>query len=211
MEHHDFTTAVAHIQELWPKWAPNPTQLAAVEASCKALTREALWYSARKFYTAGKVIGNTPPIGHIIEDAKPKTESHRDNGPGMNPQEFAQHCQRIRDEDAEQDAMLSPFSEEQLRTMVIEAAKMEFVNKHGQTIRPFGWLAKVLLDAKRIGSLAKPSGKCNQDERLARNAAEWFCRGAHAKELPDLEAYRLEQAIKAQNRKQDGSPTPQVA
>ena len=203
MEKHEFSRGIVYCQKFWPKWNPSDEAVRVLSKRARLCTYEAFCHAVEHIYATKNSIASTAPIADILNDAIPKTENHADNKPGMNPQEFAQYCQRIRDEDAEQDAILLPFDEGQLRTMVIEAAKMEFVNKHGQTIRPFGWLAKVLLDAKRIGSLAKPSGKCNQDERLARDAAEWFCRGAHAKELPDLEAYRLELAIKAQNTKRD--------
>lgn len=208
MEKHEFSRAVTYCQQLWPKWNPSDEAVRLLSKRAAHCTYEAFCHSAGHIFTTKNHIASAAPIAEILNDAMPKSEEHPDNKPGMSPQEYAIHCQRIRDEDAEQDAVLAPFTEEQLRTMVSEAAKMEFVNKAGENVKPFGWLAKVVggtpaMGIGRINQLAKPSGQCNLTERLARDAAEWFQRGSHAEELPDLEAYRLEQAIKAQNTKRD--------
>lgn len=208
MEKNEFLRAVAYCQNFWPKWNPSNEAIRVLSNRAKLCSYDAFCHSVDHIYATKNHIASTAPIADILNDAMPKSEEHPDNKPGMSPSEYAAYCQRIRDEDAEQDAILAPFTEEQLRTMVSEAAKMEFVNKAGENVKPFGWLAKVVggtpaMGIGRINQLAKPSGQCNLTERLARDAAEWFCRGAHAKELPDLEAYRLELAIKAQNTKRD--------
>ncbi len=216
MNNIEFNAAIEYLLKLWPRWKLNDEQRATLCRTVQNIEFNDLCGAAQRVYSANGSNLVAAPWSRILEYARPRTSENLDNRPSMSPSEYAAYCQRIRDEDAEQDAILAPFTEEQLRTMVSEAAKMEFVNKAGENVKPFGWLAKVVggtpaMGIGRINQLAKPSGQCNLTERLARDAAEWFQRGAHAEELPDLEAYRLELAIKAQNRKQDGSPTPQVA